>query len=130
MSFIDSFKPENLQNLSGSSNVDEGYGDQSEFNVHSSSSETQVKTLFVPDTRLNERGSFPITTPQPEPVHITNRNQLPNARRQTPVPHRAVTNSNDSANIQRNVSLQMTLIAFLAYTKNPRNFVQMFSVGQ
>ena len=39
-------------------------------------------------------------------------------------------NSNDSANIRRNVSLQITLIVFLAYTKNPRNFVQMFSVGQ
>ena len=39
-------------------------------------------------------------------------------------------NSNDPANIRRNVSLQITLIAFLAYTKNPKNFVQMFSVGQ
>ena len=93
LQIVESTSSENLQNLSGSSNVDEGYGDRSEFNVHSSSSETQVKTLFVPDTRLNERGFFRITTPQPVPVRITQRNQLPNARKQTPVLHRAVKNS-------------------------------------
>ena len=93
LQIVESTSSENLQNLSGSSNVDEGYGDQSEFNVHSSSSETHVKTLFVPDSRLNESGFFPITTPQPVPFRIKQRNQLPNARKQTPVLHRAVTNS-------------------------------------
>ena len=39
-------------------------------------------------------------------------------------------NFSDVANIRRNVSLQIALIAFLAYTKNHRNFVRMFFDGQ
>ena len=35
-------------------------------------------------------------------------------------------NFSSYANIPRNVGLQIALIAFLAYTKNQRNFVQMF----
>ena len=37
---------ENRQNLSVSSYIDEGYGDQSEVNVQRASSQTQLKTFF------------------------------------------------------------------------------------
>ena len=39
-------------------------------------------------------------------------------------------NSSDCANIRRDVSLQIALIAFLAFTKNHKNFVQMVFVSQ
>ena len=67
-------------NVSDSSIVDEGYGDQSASNVRSSSSETQVKTVFVPDMipsqRKPDQSRRMTTTSQPVPVHITNRNQV------------------------------------------------------
>ena len=44
-----------LHSVSDSSIVDEGYGDQSASNVRSSSSETQVKTVFVPDMIPSQR---------------------------------------------------------------------------
>ena len=69
-----------LHSLSDSSIVDEGYGDQSASNVRSSSSETQVKTGFVPDLipsqRKPDQSRRITTTLQPVPVHITNRNQV------------------------------------------------------
>ena len=69
-----------LHSVSDSSIVDEGYGDQSASNVRSSSSETKVKTVFVPDMipsqRKPDQSRRITTTPQPVPVHITNRNQV------------------------------------------------------
>ena len=65
--------------VSDSSIVDEGYGDQSTSNVRSSSSQTRFKTVFVPDMipsqRKPDQSRRITTTPQPVPVHITNRNQ-------------------------------------------------------
>ena len=56
--FIGQASQENLLNMSASSNVDEGYGDQSSLNIISSSSETQLKTVFRPESR-------PISSPVP-----------------------------------------------------------------
>ena len=64
---------ENRQNMSVSSYIDEGYGDQSEVNVQRASSQTQLKTVFVPDTRDNERQPITISTPCLVPVRVTNR---------------------------------------------------------
>ena len=96
---------ENSQNLSVSSYIDEGYGDQSEVNVQRASSQTQLKTLFVPDTRDNERQPITISascfvpvrvtnrenerqpsttpTPRPVPVRVTNRNSPVHSTRST-----------------------------------------------
>ena len=64
---------ENRQNLSVSSYIDERYGDQSEVNVQRASSQTQLKTVFVPDVRDNERQPITISTPCLVPVRVTNR---------------------------------------------------------
>ena len=114
-------------------NTDEGYGDLSTANIRSSSSETQLKTPFVPN--ISERsparvaleknkgtvngpnpppavennrqtqpmavpslfhgdaGSRRITTPQPVPVHITNRNRTQNNNRNTAALNQSTTTS-------------------------------------
>ena len=64
---------ENRQNLSVSGYFGEGYGDQSEVNVQRTSSQPQLKTVFFPDTRDNERQPITISTPCLVPVRVTNR---------------------------------------------------------
>ena len=79
---------EHNESTSVSGFVDEGYVDQSNISIRSSSSETQLKRVFVPDSRENvQRTStmtilqpviqhtLTMTTPQPVPVRVTNRNQ-------------------------------------------------------
>ena len=44
------------------SNVDEGYGDKSAFNVLSCSSETQLKMVFLPDSRPSDKRPTSVTT--------------------------------------------------------------------
>ena len=88
---------ENRRNLSVSSYIDEGYGDQSEVNVQHAS-QKQLKTVFVPATRDNERQPITITisTPCLVPVRVTNRDnerQPSTISTPCPVPVR-VTNRN------------------------------------
>ena len=54
--------------------VDEGYGDQSGTSVNGSSSQTQLKTPYVPDSTDNQQRTMTNPTPQPIPVRMTNRN--------------------------------------------------------
>ena len=61
--FVGQASFENSQNMS-SSNVDEGYGDQSACNVLSSSSETQLKTVFTPDSRPKANRPIAVTSVQ------------------------------------------------------------------
>ena len=133
--FVDQTSSENFQNMSVSSNVDEGYADQSALNASGSSSETQLKTVYTPEPRPTESHSVPvrpsgqinnqptptrtyqtqrrnspapanqnaenqriISTPQPVPVRITNRNQLLGSANETTVEERDNPSSPNSLN--------------------------------
>ena len=54
--------------------VDEGYGDHSGTSVNGSSSQTQLKTPYVPDSTDNQQRTMTKPKPQPIPVRMTNRN--------------------------------------------------------
>ena len=61
---------------SSTSYVDEGYGDQSGTSVNGALSQTQLKTLYVPDTTDNQQRTRTKYIPQPIPVRMTNRSTL------------------------------------------------------
>ena len=123
--FIGQAPPENQLNMSASSNVDEGYGGQSSLNIIRSSSETQLKTVFQPQSSpapirssgqctendSTQRRTVPapanrniqnqqraISTPQPVPVRITNRNQHLDSVSETTVEQRNISNTSNSSN--------------------------------
>ena len=61
---------------SSTSYVDEGYGDQSGTSINRASSQTQLKTLYVPDTSDNQQRTRTKYIPQLVPVRMTNRSTL------------------------------------------------------
>ena len=62
--------------------VDEGYGDQSGTSVNESSSQTQLKKHYVPDTMDNQQRTITTYIAQPFPVCMTTRGML-NQRQST-----------------------------------------------
>ena len=69
------------QSNTDSSNIDEGYEDQSGTSVQRPSSQTRPKTVYTPDNidsrqrRSTTTLTTHMTTPQPVPVRVTNRKQ-------------------------------------------------------
>ena len=66
--------------------IDEGYGDQSGNITNRDTSQTNLKTPYTPETTDKRQSTTNRPTPQPIPVHTTNRNTQ-NLRQSTNVSH-------------------------------------------
>ena len=119
--FVGQASFENPQNMS-SSNVDEGYGDQSACNVLSSSSETQLKTVFTPDSRPKDNRPIPVTSVQHQQAEIASktRSGLAGTTQQQPRNIPVIVNQNVEQS-RRNSSTPRPVPVHITNRNQPKN---------